>query len=144
MEDEDSGRRVTVVNDRAQGGASIKDGSLELMLHHRLLDDDAFGVQEALNETEFDQGLVARGSHYIQFDDNPEDAIERTRILANEIFAEPIIGFARDPESAANNDLKPVGSYQLPVNVNLLTLSLITETNQVRKSGKSSLDCRST
>lgn len=60
--------RFTVVNDRAQGGSSIDDGDVELMIHRRLLHDDAFGVGEALNETEFDgKGLVVRGTHYVLF-----------------------------------------------------------------------------
>jgi len=29
------------------------------------LKDDAFGVEEALNETAFGEGLVARGTHYL-------------------------------------------------------------------------------
>ena len=40
------------------------------MLHRRLLVDDHWGVGEALNETAFDKGLVARGKHYILFDFN--------------------------------------------------------------------------
>ena len=43
-------RQLTLVNDRSQGGSSIFDGSLELMLHRRLLRDDGRGVEEALNE----------------------------------------------------------------------------------------------
>lgn len=35
------------------------------MVHRRLLDDDAFGVGEPLNETAFNEGLVARGKHYL-------------------------------------------------------------------------------
>jgi hypothetical protein len=34
-------------------------------VHRRLLHDDYFGVGEALNETAFLKGLVARGRHYI-------------------------------------------------------------------------------
>ena len=43
-------RQLTLVNDRSQGGSSITDGSLELMLHRRLLRDDGRGVEEPLNE----------------------------------------------------------------------------------------------
>ena len=32
--------------DRAQGGASLRDGELKLMVHRRCLRDDAFGVNE--------------------------------------------------------------------------------------------------
>ena len=42
-----------------------KDGSLELMVHRRLLDDDHFGVGEVLDETQYGMGLVARGKHLL-------------------------------------------------------------------------------
>ncbi|XP_044592334.1 lysosomal alpha-mannosidase isoform X2 [Cotesia glomerata] len=63
LEDVREKMRISVLNDRAQGGTSMVDGELEVMLHRRLLNDDAFGVGEALNETAFGYGLVARGSH---------------------------------------------------------------------------------
>uniref|UniRef100_A0A336M0Y1 Alpha-mannosidase n=1 Tax=Culicoides sonorensis TaxID=179676 RepID=A0A336M0Y1_CULSO len=63
---EDDENRMAVLNDRAQGGSSLYDGSIELMVHRRLLKDDAFGVEEALNETESNsKGLVARGKHWL-------------------------------------------------------------------------------
>lgn len=57
----------SVLTDRAQGGSSLKDGQVELMVHRNCLHDDAFGVGEALNEEAFDTGLVARGSHFVVF-----------------------------------------------------------------------------
>jgi lysosomal alpha-mannosidase len=36
------------------------------MLHRRLLKDDGYGVGEALNETAFGVGLVARGRHLLK------------------------------------------------------------------------------
>ncbi|XP_054741908.1 lysosomal alpha-mannosidase isoform X2 [Anastrepha obliqua] len=62
---EDDTARMAILTDRAQGGSSMGDGSLELMVHRRLLHDDAFGVDEALNETAYGEGLVARGTHYL-------------------------------------------------------------------------------
>ncbi|XP_072399843.1 lysosomal alpha-mannosidase-like isoform X2 [Diabrotica undecimpunctata] len=61
----DDDLELAVLTDRAQGGTSLKDGEIELMIHRNCLHDDAFGVGEALNETAFDKGLVARGSHYV-------------------------------------------------------------------------------
>ncbi|CAF4424183.1 unnamed protein product, partial [Rotaria magnacalcarata] len=49
----DSNRQLTVLTDRSEGGASIQDGSIEIMLHRRTLYDDALGVSEPLNETAF-------------------------------------------------------------------------------------------
>ncbi|KAF4532290.1 hypothetical protein B566_EDAN015704 [Ephemera danica] len=57
--------RLIVLTDRAQGGSSINDGELELMVHRRLLHDDNFGVDEALDEHAFGAPLVARGKHLV-------------------------------------------------------------------------------
>ena len=65
LKDEEKLLKLSVLTDRAEGGTSLKDGEIELMLHRRLLRDDAFGVGEALNETAFGEGLVVRGSHYV-------------------------------------------------------------------------------
>ena len=35
------------------------------MVHRRLLYDDHLGVSEALDETQYGVGLVARGTHYL-------------------------------------------------------------------------------
>ena len=46
----------------------MQDGNLEIMVHRRLLYDDAFGVGEPLNESAYGQGLVVRGKHYLQYE----------------------------------------------------------------------------
>ena len=56
---------MTVLPDRSQGGSSLFDGEVELMVHRRLLFDDGVGVEEPLNETSFGTGLVVRGNHWI-------------------------------------------------------------------------------
>lgn len=67
---DDGTNELVVIVDRAQGASSLRDGELELMVHRRLLHDDAFGVGEALNETAFGKGLVARGTHWITIGKN--------------------------------------------------------------------------
>ena len=58
---------LSIVNDRSQGGSSLHDGELELMVHRRLTMDDGRGVGEPLNETGLDgKGLIITGTHYVQ------------------------------------------------------------------------------
>ena len=56
---------VSLLTDRSQGATSLNTGELEVMVHRRCEVDDWFGVGEALEETAFGAGLVARGSHLI-------------------------------------------------------------------------------
>lgn len=65
LKDEENDLQLSVLNDRAQGGSSLYNGQLELMLHRRCVNDDGFGVGEALQEDEYNQGLVARGQNYL-------------------------------------------------------------------------------
>merc|ERR1711936_821642 len=53
---------LAVLVDRSEGGSSLEDGQLELMVHRQCLMDDYFGVGESLEEQAFGEGLVARGS----------------------------------------------------------------------------------
>nr|CAD7429117.1 unnamed protein product [Timema monikensis] len=57
IRDSNQGTEFAVLNDRAQGGSSLKDGQIELMVHRRLKVDDGFGVAEVLNDTEPARGL---------------------------------------------------------------------------------------
>ena len=129
MQNQETDDWISILTDRSQGGSSITDDTLELMLHRRLLDDDAFGVAQPLNETEFGTGLVARGTHYLLFSNSKQDMIRRTRLLANRIFRKPMVNLLNYQDS--ETVVKPSGSYELPENVNLLTLAIIPETHQL-------------
>lgn len=65
------GAQLALVTDRAQGGASLKSGEMEVMVHRRTLLDDERGVGEPINETMCGDykskctGLIARGCHFI-------------------------------------------------------------------------------
>ena len=90
----DATSQLTVVTDRAQGGGSLKDGELEIMVHRRLFHDDAFGVDEPLDETQFGiaKGLVARGTHYLVLSD-VSTAASRYRSLAQHLYRQPQLSF---------------------------------------------------
>ena len=62
---------LSVSVDRSQGGASMVDGSVELMVHRRLQMDDRRGVGEPINEPGLDasgKGLIIRGVHRVSLD----------------------------------------------------------------------------
>jgi len=50
LRDVQNSKQITLLTDRSVGGGSIKDGSLEIMVHRRVLNDDSLGVDEILNE----------------------------------------------------------------------------------------------
>ncbi|KAF2364114.1 Glycosyl hydrolase family 38 C-terminal [Trinorchestia longiramus] len=112
-----------VLNDRAQGGSSLSDGQVELMVHRRLLDDDAFGVGEALNEVAYGIGLIARGTHWLLHSDAATadcDFACLHRRLGEELFMRPLLMFQDGSDSVP----APVSHLNspLPEQVHLMTL----------------------
>lgn len=59
MRDIKKHRQVTIMPDRTQGGSSgLLNNTIELMQNRRMIEDDGKGVQEPLNETDFnDHGI---------------------------------------------------------------------------------------
>lgn len=119
---------VGLVNDRSQGGTSLHDGEIELMIHRRLLYDDAFGVGEALNEpgdTYGGLGLVVTGTHLLIMSQT-EDPMSVIRPMAQTFFMPPWLTFGATElttqQFAAFINTKSGLSVPLPPNVHLLTL----------------------
>ncbi|XP_060520149.1 lysosomal alpha-mannosidase-like [Cylas formicarius] len=120
-----------VLTDRAQGGSSLLDGQIELMVHRRCLHDDAFGVGEALNETAFGKGLVARGSHYVTVG-NISSSEKTIRAIEKDIAQRKLLDswvFLSSPSGLTYEEYKQnyVTQYSglkqaLPDNVQILTL----------------------
>lgn len=121
---EDSKIRMAVLNDRAQGGSSLSDGSIELMVHRRLLRDDAFGVGEALNETHYGRGLIAGGKHYLLIGPNTKDSIVNERKLQLEVLLPHWKFFSSESVTGLKTDVNKLFSAvsSLPEQVNILTL----------------------
>ncbi|KAL7642572.1 UNVERIFIED_CONTAM: hypothetical protein RMT77_007133 [Armadillidium vulgare] len=119
--------KAAIMNDRAQGGTSLSDGQMELMVHRRLLYDDAFGVGEALNETAFGEALVVRGRHLLLHSNFASDECDfgcQHRTLGEELLLQPVItfscssSFSKDNKNKMNLSL----SNTLPLNIRILTL----------------------
>merc|ERR1712203_852583 len=95
------------------GGSSLQAGQMELMLHRRLFNDDAFGVGEPLNETAFGRGLVVRGVHKLLL--CTEDCEASSRSVAEDQLMKPVVFFG---DSCSN----PPKSILLPTGLKLVTL----------------------
>ncbi|XP_068205819.1 lysosomal alpha-mannosidase-like isoform X1 [Palaemon carinicauda] len=126
----DNGFMAALFNDRSQGGTSLDDGHMELMIHRRLLHDDAFGVGEALNEVAFGEGLVARGKHHLIFSDLTRPGCDfgcLQRSLGERLMMKPIMSFSLSAlphptyEDTYNTQWSGL-TLPLPMNVHLLTL----------------------
>ncbi|UJR26763.1 hypothetical protein I4U23_008078 [Adineta vaga] len=130
-------RQFTILTDRSEGGSSIHDGSVELMVHRRLLYDDRLGVGEPLNESAYGEGLVVRGKH-ILFLEPPASSAAYHRIGSQRLFMHPLPTYSLtqqtyDNYAAAYRQTWSALTDTLPMNVHLLTFEqLIPSVYRVR------------
>ncbi|KAK3024438.1 hypothetical protein RJ639_042970 [Escallonia herrerae] len=126
----DKKAEMSVLVDRAIGGASIEDGELELMLHRRIIYDDSRGVGEALAETvcvnSTCEGLTVRGNYYLSINQLGAGSRWR-RITGQEIYSPLLLAFTHEKlEDWKSSHLMKATTmdpnYSLPLNVALITL----------------------
>ncbi|XP_047319755.1 alpha-mannosidase [Impatiens glandulifera] len=126
----DKDSELSVLVDRAAGGASIEDGEVELMLHRRMLSDDSRGVGEALDETvcvgDTCEGLRVRGNYYVSIN-KVGDGAEWRRTFGQEVYSPIILAFTQEKieDWKASHIVKTTfmdPNYTLPQNVALITL----------------------
>jgi lysosomal alpha-mannosidase len=129
----DQTRQLAVLTDRSHGGGSIHDGSVEIMLHRRLLYDDGFGVGEALNESAYGQGLVIRGRHLLVVQPPASSALVH-RVTAQQIYMNPLATYSLTQQTYADYSTAYRQTWSaltdtLPLNVHLLTLDQLSAKN---------------
>lgn len=123
IRDSRSDIQFTVFVDRAEGGGSVQNGSIEIMLHRRGTKDDMLGVGEPLDEMGSDRlPLIVRGKHHLLLDKvGPSTHFHRMKSLM--ILNEPIISFMkvnRRMRSRFNLEWSAL-QRDLPREINLLT-----------------------
>ena len=136
IEDESKTSGMAIAVDRSQGGASLRDGSIELMVHRRTLADDARGVDEPIDETDggvtpypphgnatrYGKGLVVRGKHRIMVGGKGGASLARS--MMDSAFADPIVfvGSSKGTERIRDKVSRLTGlAKDLPSNVMLIT-----------------------
>jgi alpha-mannosidase len=109
------------------GGSSITDGSLEVMVHRRLLADDHRGVGEPLDETMCGgsgfgdcAGLTMRGTAFLVLD-TVANAHAARRELVETLNFPPTLAFTKSA-AVATPSMSALGAV-LPPNVKLMTIA---------------------
>ncbi|GFN96295.1 alpha-mannosidase [Plakobranchus ocellatus] len=131
IRDEAKRIQLTLFPDRPQGGTSLVQGSVELMVHRRSYTDDGLGMQEPLNDLGSDrEGIIYTGKHYLLLDTMERSSLA-VRHKAWETQLAPTVMFT---EIKQNQDLhKALEQYNflnpdtIPKNVHLMTLDRILE-----------------
>ena len=116
---------MSVLTDRTQGGSSLREGEIELMVHRRL-NRDGSGGPFMVNEGGVDgKGLVIRGKHYLYLQPISQSA-QKIKSKAESLFVAPIISFDKYSSIKDYSYQKDISfsalTRPLPDNVHLLTL----------------------
>jgi lysosomal alpha-mannosidase len=126
-------KRILFYLDRSNGGASIRDGSVEIMVHRRLLSNDSitWALAEPLNETAFGKGLVVRGKHLVIID-TPKNSAFLHRTNAQQFYMQPMSTFSLTNLSYADYSTNYRQTWSsladtMPINLHLLTLDQLAE-----------------
>ncbi|KAH1004273.1 hypothetical protein HUJ04_004052 [Dendroctonus ponderosae] len=134
IRDEEDDVEFAVLTDRAEGGASLEDGAVELMLLRNTITDDLLGVNEALIELQYGRPIVAKGSHYVVAGHmrNPADSEETIASIEHEIASQKLLDswiFLSLPLEDTFEEYKTSHLMEfsgltnsLPANVQILTL----------------------
>ena len=135
----DSKAQFSIHVDSSIGGSSIFDGSLEVMVHRRLLQDDGRGVGEPHNETEYitpyvgsephgqhyGPGLIIRGTHRWTLEAT-SSAMAVNRPLMDRVYYRPQLYFTQPGNTLQSSVLSGVAGT-LPANVQIITLNLLDD-----------------
>lgn len=149
---EDDKASLAVLNDRSQGGSSLQDGAVELMVHRRTTHDDNRGVGEPMNETDggmmpyepygnherIGKGLSINGKFRILRGLGNSGA-ELARSQLDQMFS-PMHVFAATAKPPHFNqaqivekgtEFKSTRTISLPKNLQLITIKLLSVTDAV-------------
>jgi hypothetical protein len=134
----DGTNTLSVVVDRSQGGSSMVDGSVELMVQRRLQMDDRRGVGEPINEPGLNAqgtGLIVRLTHRLSISTNADAPAVGKQAIQDMMF-KPHLTFSALNVSAsqwlaANKPSFTGLSAPLPSNIHLLTTHALSFTDVI-------------
>ncbi|XP_037529043.2 lysosomal alpha-mannosidase-like [Rhipicephalus sanguineus] len=121
IEDRAKNLQMMILPDRSQGGTSMRNGHLELMLHRRHSTNDYLGLPETIEEDGVDgEGVVARGTHRL-FLGTPSEGRDLMRLQALQLVYRPVI-LVSPGEWVPKKETFSALRTPLPSTVHVLTL----------------------
>ncbi|XP_077497607.1 lysosomal alpha-mannosidase-like [Amblyomma americanum] len=128
IKDRSRNLQMVIFPDRTQGGTSLQEGHLELMVHRQHSTNDELGLPEALKETGIDnEGIVSRGTHRL-FLGSPQEAASLIRLQALQLVYKPVLLFAPAEWEPIKETFTALKS-PLPITVHVLTLERVSSSH---------------
>ena len=119
IEDSDTHEQLSVLTDRAQGCTSVKDGSLEFMLHREAEAGDELGNPETLRERLGGQPIIVRGRSILALT-RKSDGPRTRRELAASVYHAPLVAFAPMDVNIVKQSTASLLVHDLPLQVDVL------------------------
>ena len=147
LKDDAAKVQLSILTDRSQAAASLKNGEMEFMVHRRLVADDQRGVEEPLNETtkgflgEYPtwsrqgNGIIIRGKHFVLLSElsngmkEVRQYMDKLYALNNNVLVKR--GDAKGLGLPVAHSLGEGLGISLPLNVQLMTLQLVNNNKQL-------------
>ncbi|XP_034669855.1 lysosomal alpha-mannosidase-like isoform X4 [Drosophila subobscura] len=125
---QDNKKRMVLLNDRSQGGTSMNDGELELMLHRSVLSTNEVQSVADLFDSDLDQGRIAHGKLFLILNALAKKSTVVERLSEKEIHLPFWKFFSSYSKVNRNAAAKPLPDFNLlPKSVHLLTLEPFTD-----------------
>ncbi|VDL90897.1 unnamed protein product [Schistocephalus solidus] len=108
-----------VYPDRAEGGSSLEDLEVELMVHRSTAMDDGLGVGEPLVERGIADGLIVKGTHTLIL--GPLRLVEEADVVLAQEISRPLLPLFLDSAVRAPEQQVSILTRPLPPGIHLLT-----------------------
>ncbi|KAJ3628804.1 hypothetical protein MTP99_013243 [Tenebrio molitor] len=129
LKDEEQGLELAILNDRAQGGASLEDGQVEIMIQRACTHNDRSqgNVRDSINDQEYGQGVIIRGKHYLILGPSSGNGEKSLAAIQRDVAQKKLLApwaFVTDQDITQQLDTREFSSLKTPLsdNVHILTL----------------------
>ncbi|XP_008200174.3 lysosomal alpha-mannosidase [Tribolium castaneum] len=127
LKDEEKALELAVLNDRAQGGTSLKDGQVEIMIQRNCPHNDFGRVGDSINDQEYGQGVITRGRHYIVLGPTSGNGVKSLAAIQRDVAQRKLLppwAFVTNQEVSQRLKNTQFSSLKVPLSENVQILTL--------------------